>query len=443
MKSSHSCGVFSAVLPLVLLAFITPASLANPVPPIVWHDDMEGDVSGWSSVDLTAGVPPHFHWDTYMAFEGQSWWAGNFDYDADGGYGNSWDDRLEIPEIWVNPVPVENVSWAVLKALYRDGSSGDSAGRTRDGVMPVLTFAYRHDSEVGYDFSYVQAESSGAYVNLNRGYDGRQPWTDIGPYGFDLSDYDDPLSVRFRFISDGAWSDEDGLYMSVGGGFAIDNIKIYDFATGDVLFYDSEPGGDEGECIPVVPGAAGDFWHLIDRACPAYSDPHSWWCGDDADTSLVPPNLADALFSPVIDVGYAYSCTCYFAMHFAVPTVDNDYVAYYGTVNGSDYYGIGAYWGDMESCDGWGGTAFNIGFDIGQFGSGFIYQAGMLFVMYTTDNGCGPAAAGDAGVMLDDLWICTDGGDPWEGERTVNLYDVERRFGSVKSSHGPLQFNRR
>jgi hypothetical protein len=98
--------------------------------------------------------------------------------------------------------------------------------------MPVLTFAYRYDSEIGYDFTYVQAESNGVYVNLNRGYDGVQPWTDIGPYGFELSNYDDPLQVRFRFISDGAWSDEDGLYFSVGGGFAVDNIKVYDFATG-------------------------------------------------------------------------------------------------------------------------------------------------------------------------------------------------------------------
>jgi hypothetical protein len=115
-----------------------------------------------------------------MAYEGErSWWCGNFDYDMDGGYGNGWDDRLELPPIYVNPVPVEDVSWAVLKALYRDGTSGDRKGRGRDPVMPVLTFAYRHDSEIGYDFTYVQAESSGAYVNLNRGYDGVQPWTDV------------------------------------------------------------------------------------------------------------------------------------------------------------------------------------------------------------------------------------------------------------------------
>ena len=30
-----------------------------------------------------------------MAFDGQSWWCGTFDYTAVGGYGNSWDQRLE------------------------------------------------------------------------------------------------------------------------------------------------------------------------------------------------------------------------------------------------------------------------------------------------------------------------------------------------------------
>ncbi|MCK4511802.1 hypothetical protein KAW64_08690, partial [bacterium] len=57
---------------------------------VIWFDDMEGDVSGYSTVDFSAGAAPHFHAATYMAYEGTySWWCGNFDYDADGGYGNS------------------------------------------------------------------------------------------------------------------------------------------------------------------------------------------------------------------------------------------------------------------------------------------------------------------------------------------------------------------
>jgi hypothetical protein len=388
------------VLPSVFLLFWTAAALANPVA-YFWSDDMEGDVSGWHSEDLTASTVPHFHVDTYLAYEGDySWWCGTFEYDEDGGYGNLWDDRLELPPIEIGAVAVENVSWGAIKSMF-DGRETQAHGGPRDPVQPILTFAYRYDSEPGYDYTYVQAESNGVYVNLNSGYNGAQPWMDMGPDGFCLSGYDDPLRIRFRFVSDGAWSEEDGLYPVNGGAFHVDNILVYDFATGSVLFYDDVESG--GLCTPSVPEPAGDYWHLIDRKCPALSDPHSWWCGDDADTGLVPPNLHDALYTPLIDIHDAPDCTCHFAMHFAIPTVDDDYLLLLGTVNGTDYYSIGGWWGDFGSCDGWGGTAYNFGFDIGQFG--YCHQGGMAFVMHTTDNGCGPGAGGDAGAMIDDFWL--------------------------------------
>ena len=424
--------------PILLLLLLAVAGSANPGPVLFWYDDIEGDVSSWATADLTAGEAPHFHWDTYLAQEGYSWWCGTFDYDANGGYGNGWDDRLVLPPISVNPVVVENVSWGEIKSRYREssGRNGDNDGR--DAAMPVLTFAFRHDSEIGYDYTYVQAESMGVYVSLNRGYDGVQDWTDLGHYGFDLSSYDDPLNIRFRFVSDGAWSDEDGDYMSVGGAFHVDNVKVYDFITGDVLFYDSEPGGDEGECVPSVPETAGDYWHVIDRPCPAFSDPHSWWCGDDADTSLVPPNLQNVLFTPLIDITGGFACTAKFAMHFAVPTVDNDYVSMYVTADGgANYYSIGGWWGDFGECDGWGSTAMNVGFDMTQFDyPGPYTYGGFAWVMNTTDNGCGPGGAGDAGVMIDDVWFASggtwdmlpvaEGGAGWGSSESVKLIPEER-----------------
>jgi hypothetical protein len=341
---------------------------------VFWTDDIEGDVSGWSTADFSASSTPHFHVDTYMAYAGSSWWCGGFAYDADGGYGNSWDDRLLVP--------VTDVSAA---------------------TYPIFTYAFRHDSELGYDYTYVQAESLGSFVNLNRGYDGTAGWTDIGLYGFIMATYDNPFVARFRFVSDGGWSDEDGDYLSVGGGFMCDNIKIFDYFGGAVFFYDDVETG--GLCTPSVPAAAGDYWHVIDRMCPALSDPHSWWCGDDADTGFVPALLQNGLYSPLVDLTGAYTCTVHFAMHFAIPTVDNDYVSTFGTTDGVNYYGLGGWWGDFGACDGWGGTAYNIGFDITQFDDPPYTWGGFLWVMYTTDNGCGPAGGGDAGAMIDDVWF--------------------------------------
>jgi len=227
-----------------------------------------------------------------------------------------------------------------------------------------------------------------------------------------LVTYDNPFKGRFRFVSDGGWSDEDGYYLSVGGAFMCDIVKVYDYFGGYIYFFDDAETG--GLCVPSVPSAAGDYWHVIDRACPALSDPHSWWCGDDADTSFVPPLLQNGLYTPLVDLTGALSCTVHFAQHFAIPTVDNDYIAYYSTTNGTDYYGIASYWGDFGSCDGWGSTAYDIGFDIGQFGPPPYTWGGFLWIMYTTDNGCGPAGGGDAGAMVDDVWFEGNHEDPVE-----------------------------
>jgi hypothetical protein len=364
---------------------------------VFWSDDMESGVNGWTTVDFTVGAQPRFHWDSYMAFQGQgqSWWCGTFEYDLDGGYGNIWDEKLAIP--------TTDLSTA---------------------TAPILTYAFRHDSESGYDYTYVQVESLGVFKNLNRGYDGRAPWSDIGLYGFELEDYDNPLNARFRFISDGGWSDEDGDYLSVGGAFACDNVQVFDYWTGFVYFFDSEPGAREDECIPVVPGAAGDYWHLIDRACPATSDPHSWWCGDDADTSLVPPGLNNGLLTPVVPVS-AMSCTAHFYMHFACPTLEDDFINYAVTTNGVDYYDIGGWWGDFGSCDGWGSTGVNIGFDVGQFTTPPFFSAGFMFTMVSSDDGCGPGLGGDAGFMIDDFWF--------EGVPHIPVPVEETSWGSVKS----------
>lgn len=344
---------------------------------IIWLDDMESGTNGWTTVDHTVGAQPHFHVDTYMVNYGSyHYWCGTLAFDADGGYGNAWDDRLGIP-------PTD-----VTAAYY-----------------PVLTFAYRYDSEAAYDFTFVQAESTGVWKNLNPGYTGTSVgWQDLGTYGFVLGAYDNPLVARFRFISDGAYSDEDGYYASVGGAFMVDNIKVFDFYGGAEYFFDNVEDG-VGLCTPSVPGAVGDFWHIIDRMCPASSDPHSWWCGDDADTGLIPGGVDNSLITPQISL-YALTgasaCTLRYAMHMEVPTEDSDGVNEYISTDGVTWYLTGAWWGDFEQCDGWATSGLD-GVDVTPFlpADNLWYR----FRFTTTDNGCGPGVAGGAGIMVDDLWV--------------------------------------
>lgn len=345
-------------------------------PTVIFFDDVESGTNGWTHVDNTTTTTTKFHVDAYMAYAGShSWWCGEFNgsYAGGDGYGNGWDQRLDIPET--------DISTA---------------------TMPVLTYAFRHDSEPDYDFTYVQAESGGVYVNLNRGYDGSSGgWQDIGLFGFVMSTYDNPVRARFRFVSDGAYSDLDGLYDSDGGAFHCDNIRIFDYATGYDYFYDDAEGG--GLCVPGIPAASGDWWHIADRPCAAFSDPHVWWCGDDADTSLIPPNLDNSLISPPVSLADVTVCTLRMLLHAEVPTTDDDYWVEEITVDGgSNWIVTGAWWGDFGQCDGWGTSGIS-GVDISEYLPGTTFQFKLTFS--TTDNGCGPGAAGGAGIMLDDIWL--------------------------------------
>jgi hypothetical protein len=345
-------------------------------PVIIFFDDMESGENGWTHVDNTATAVPKFHLDTYYAYEGTySWWCGelNASYSGGDGYGNGWDQRLVVPDT-------------------------DVTGST----YPVLTFAYRYDSEPGYDYTYIQAESLGVYVDLAAPYNGSSAgWHDVGAYGALLGTYDNPVRIRFRFVSDGAYSDEDGDYDSDGGGVMLDNIKIMDFYSSVVYFLDDGESG--GLCVPQVAGAAGDYWHIAARSCPAYSDPHCWWCGDDSDTSLVPGNLNNSLLSPQIAIAGASVCTLRFLLHAEVPTVDNDYWSeLVSTDGGSTWYAYGNWWGDFGQCDGWSTSGIG-GIDLSPYLPGTTLQ--LMWVFHSTDNGCGPGAGGGAGIMLDDTWV--------------------------------------
>jgi len=359
-----------------------------------WADPLEPPDAGWAHGDYTATYVPFFHIDTYMAWgsRGHSYWSGTFAYDADGGYGNSWDDRLILPEI-STVTAVEQTSWGRIKAEFRESDEG--RGKARDPIYPVITFAYRNDTEPAYDYSYVQAESGRAYVNLNRGYDGVHPW---GTTGFYLGNMNDPYNIRFRFVSDGAWSDQDGLYLSVGGAFMCDDIQVWDYYSGTVYFFDDAESG--GLCTPGGPPAAGDYWHTIANNCKAWSDP-TVWVNTSVDTpGFVPPGVQNWLRTPTVAISNAVSCTTYWVQQFFTPTVDNDFWTETVYMDGVGTQ-LHAWWGDQ--CDsGYTPCSHFLG---GDDVTSLLPAAAMYheWVYNTTDNGAGPDICGCAGITLDDI----------------------------------------
>jgi len=385
-------GVASAKLNVENATEFTGPSRANTT---YGYWDMS-DATGFVTIDETATAVAHFHVSNFTAgFDGSDYWyCGDPGITVDGGYGNSWDDRLEIP-------------------------ATDVTGAT----YPVLTFAHYFDSEFNYDFTYVQAKQAGAYVDMNAGYNGLiagGAWVDLGSYGFVLTGFDNPIEARFRFVSDGSYSDADGLYLSVGGAYAVDNIKIFDFYGGTVYFLDDVNTG--GLCTPAIPGSAGDWWHLVNDVCSSNVIP-SWWCGDDADTALIPASIANTLITPIADVSAAVTCTMRYALHAEVPTVDNDYWVNSVIVDGV-VYGVSAYWGDFEQCGGFGTSGLD-GDDISALMPATSAQYMVTF--YTTDNGCGPGAAGGAGINLDDTWF--------EGSTEPISPVEESSWGSIKAMY--------
>jgi hypothetical protein len=348
-------------------------------PTIIYFDDMESGDGGWTHVDRTASGTPEFRIDDEVAYAGgHSWWCGeeNGAFSGGSGYGNNWDQILSLPEL-------------------------DVSGAT----YPTLDFVYSSDSEAGYDYTYVQAESSGAYVNLIAPVDGVHAWTSRSvPLGPEFCD--DHLRVRFRFRSDIGYSDEDGKYDSGRGAFHVDDIRVYDALDGSLIFLDDAERG--GLCEASVPPPAGDWWHRVSRRCPAYSGTRSWWAGDDADTSHVPPLLKDALISPAVSMVGASVCTLRFLLHAEVPTVGNDlWTEEVTTDGGATWHMVGAWWGDFGQCSGWATHGIQ-GIDLTPFLPGNEFR--FRLTICTDDNGCGPGVAGGAGIMLDDVWL-----EDWTG----------------------------
>ncbi|MCX5754171.1 MAG: hypothetical protein NTW97_11120 [Candidatus Krumholzibacteria bacterium] len=184
---------------------------------LVWYDFETLNWQGWTRVDRTAQRGTFFHVDDFAGLGGgdfgglvplegtKSMWCGTRPNPSNSylcswakapGYGNGWDQELGT------------YAFAFVGAI-------------------TLSYKIHYDLEPDYDFVQVEC---GGYTDrfVAEEYTGRGDTTASIWFTRPLA----RMKIRFHFMSDGAWSDEDGLY-NTDGGCIIDSIRIRDMAALD------------------------------------------------------------------------------------------------------------------------------------------------------------------------------------------------------------------
>ncbi len=162
--------------------------------------DFEAGWNGWTSVDYTQPLGNHWQVSDYnQTVPGNlAAWCGKQDYaacgatDIAGGYGNSWHDQLELRVTVADPA---------------------------QGATVHITATLQYDTEPGEDYVYLVAATEGQYWDNEI-----ELWNYQGTANVDQTfTYlpgelvgGDEVVIKFIFRSDGAWSDEDCNWPTVG-----------------------------------------------------------------------------------------------------------------------------------------------------------------------------------------------------------------------------------
>lgn len=276
------------------------------------------DEQGWVGVDRTAQLDTYFHVDNfaglpspYVPLEGtKSMWCGArattvpelCAYAALPGYGNSWDQRFVSRVFSV---------------------TGDVK----------FSFIVQYDIEPGYDMPTLEYRGkTGTWVQarqFNCSY--MCDSIEVGFIDIPAAELDGEVQIRWTFRSDGAWSDQDGLFAS-NGALWVDSLLLED-STGIVDYQDfeSEPVGahvtSDGDWQATIPEPFGGFAALFpgvgvlqESKCALNlswfwgffeGSPDNYACGGHPEQPVVPLKRLDAegnmlymnneIWSPAID----------------------------------------------------------------------------------------------------------------------------------------------
>lgn len=218
----------------------------------------QNGANGWISVDLTDN-PVFWQISDFNAENLNGNGAGNLaawcgqtvaqqpGWSDAPGYGNGWTDILR----------------------FKETVSNTAAGQT-----VALDFYFNHDTEPGYDYFNVEYDSAGSMVTLlsvdSSNKDASNifqapgvqysttPAGDIVYVGNDYGgDNNDEVVIELSVTSDGAWSDEDGLWPTDGGAAQVDDITVT--TAEGTTFEDFQSGSFTAPWIPAKAPFHGDF----------------------------------------------------------------------------------------------------------------------------------------------------------------------------------------
>ena len=235
----------------------SPVPHLNPFKPAGLHTMMEG----WIGLDLTYRDLPYFRRiiSSCAASGTASMWAGVTQAEAEAlcwpggqGYGNNW-----------------------FMCINHDTNFSHVAG-----LVASLTYDYLADTEPGYDYQYLVVDTTGAL-------DGSADvvaFSTTGPAsgtahvtlteGVNMRRTNGAFNIKFCVFSDGGYSDEDGIYTTVCGALALDNIVLKDGTT-TLHTANFEIDSDGWILSDPVPGAGGDWSDILSVSAlpwpPGYS----------------------------------------------------------------------------------------------------------------------------------------------------------------------------
>ena len=222
------------------------ASWVNPYKRPGLHATMEG----WVGIDETYAETPYFRrigsndprfgdvkcTGSLAGLGGEySFWCGvfpseaaQFCYAGGQGYGNNWHACIE-------------------------------RGFAYAGGGVTLEFQYKNETEDTFDFTFVYVDTSGNGDDVEvASYTGMLSGAESLPLtaGVNLPSVPKPIKIKFCVDTDGAWSDQDGMFPTDCGAFAVDNITL----TGAISHLANFETSDGGWTLAASPPGKGGEW---------------------------------------------------------------------------------------------------------------------------------------------------------------------------------------